>query len=635
MNQKQKLVLILERSSSNLVTKKDGDEVILEGIFAQFGVVNNNDRIYEETEYLPHLTYLQKKIENKRLLGELDHPEKFDISLTKVSHVIEKLEYDKTKRQLVGRVRLLNTPSGRIAQDLVNSGVPISISSRAAGLVESDKKVKIKRIFTYDLVADPGFENAVLSKINESLGISNDSNLSIYDVSGEYPDFDQQFEKVDTDETKRSGSMPSFVTSEEMNTYSQVLKEEVEKLQKRIGAVESNEDIKQKFQEQTVVIEKMQKYLDYIADEIDKQSDKSGAVDERVTKIIEYANSIATTVDEHIQFTDYLTKKADKHIQYTDYLREEMDNHLDYSDYLKEGMEKLASFADYLAKKNDEAIQYAEHGFAKTNESFTKFDEVNEQLANLASYGTYLSEMQNNTIAYSEYVSEKSQELADFVSFKLNETKTTANPDATPAATSKLDESATPVVTETVDYNNLSDKVDSILNAVKKQKVDESQKNLQNGWILAESWFKNLSESKRAEFLTLEDTKKQKVVRAINEAKSSTEQDILKVWEDSLMPMNVIEEKWLSEAPAEYKALWEGLDEKARGVVISQSKFYRLETPYQIKNFWETRSVKATKTVGTMNESGKTSVDPKVPVMGYTPEYLDRVSKGLDRFSKK
>ena len=141
-----KIVLVLEKSSENLGVTKDGGDVVLEGVFAQFGVVNNNDRIYEENEYLPHLDYLSKKINEKRLLGELDHPEKFDISLSKVSHVIEKLDYDKEKRQIIGRVRLLDTPSGKIAKELVEAGVPISISSRAAGLVESNKKVKIKKI---------------------------------------------------------------------------------------------------------------------------------------------------------------------------------------------------------------------------------------------------------------------------------------------------------------------------------------------------------------------------------------------------------------------------------------------------------------------------------------------------------
>ncbi len=256
MNNDKKLVLILERSSANLDITKDGNEIVLEGIFAQFGVVNNNDRIYEEDEYLPHLDYLTKKIKDKRLLGELDHPEKFDVSLSKVSHVIEKLEYDKEKRQVRGRVRLLDTPSGRIAKELVEGGVPVAISSRAAGLVESNKKVKIKKIFTYDLVADPGFENAVLTKMNESLGIINE-NVAIYDVSNSYPDLLEDLEDKTTSKDKNSSDNMEYVTSEELNTYSLILKEEVEEIHRKLATLSENSELAGKIHEMGETIEKM------------------------------------------------------------------------------------------------------------------------------------------------------------------------------------------------------------------------------------------------------------------------------------------------------------------------------------------------------------------------------------------
>jgi hypothetical protein len=67
-------VFILEKQSSVLESKKNSnDEYLLEGIAAVFGKENNNHRIYEENEYLPHLDYLQDKISQQRLLGELDH----------------------------------------------------------------------------------------------------------------------------------------------------------------------------------------------------------------------------------------------------------------------------------------------------------------------------------------------------------------------------------------------------------------------------------------------------------------------------------------------------------------------------------------------------------------------------------
>ena len=146
----EKTVLILERSSQNLrKISKDG-KTILEGVFAEFGVENRNGRIYEEKEYLPHLEYLKKDMANGNLLGELDHPERFEVALSGVSHRISDLWYDQAKRQILGRVEILEgTPKGVIAKSLLDAGVPLSISSRAAGSVNEDKTVQIQQIYTY------------------------------------------------------------------------------------------------------------------------------------------------------------------------------------------------------------------------------------------------------------------------------------------------------------------------------------------------------------------------------------------------------------------------------------------------------------------------------------------------------
>ena len=94
-----KNLLIIERSSTVLNTQKETDgSVILEGVFTQIGVKNKNNRIYEEEEVLPHINELKEKVASKKLLGELDHPKDFDISLSNVSHVIEDLRYDENKK---------------------------------------------------------------------------------------------------------------------------------------------------------------------------------------------------------------------------------------------------------------------------------------------------------------------------------------------------------------------------------------------------------------------------------------------------------------------------------------------------------------------------------------------------------
>ena len=153
------------------------EEYILEGIFADLnGEENRNGRIYTAEEYLPHLEYLRNDIKKgEPLLGELDHPaDRFEISLQNVSHQIIDLWFDQSKNQVLGKIKLLDTPSGKIAKALVEDGVPLHISSRAAGTVDPQThKVKIQQMFTFDLVATPGFSQAILHRVNESANAKN------------------------------------------------------------------------------------------------------------------------------------------------------------------------------------------------------------------------------------------------------------------------------------------------------------------------------------------------------------------------------------------------------------------------------------------------------------------------------
>ena len=83
------LVLIVESVGEDLTVKHEtSGNLVLEGICAVFGQKNNNNRVYEKEEYLPHLSYLQDKIRKKQLVGALDHPPHFEITLDSASHII-------------------------------------------------------------------------------------------------------------------------------------------------------------------------------------------------------------------------------------------------------------------------------------------------------------------------------------------------------------------------------------------------------------------------------------------------------------------------------------------------------------------------------------------------------------------
>ena len=166
--------IIRNHSNSNLKLNESQtpkEQYILQGVFAQFDVENRNGRIYTKDEYLPHLAYLRQDLSNgESLLGELDHPEdRFEVSLQNASHQILDLWLDESKNCVMGKIKLLDTPSGKIAKSLIDDGVPLHISSRAAGSVDSrTKKVTIQQIFTFDLVCKPGFAAAILHRVNES-----------------------------------------------------------------------------------------------------------------------------------------------------------------------------------------------------------------------------------------------------------------------------------------------------------------------------------------------------------------------------------------------------------------------------------------------------------------------------------
>ena len=598
-NNSLKQVMVLERSSENLKIIQDDDNgnFILEGIFAQFGIVNNNDRIYEESEYLPHMDYLNKKIQKGSLMGELDHPEKFDISLSKVSHRIEKLEFNKDKREIFGRVRLLDTPSGKIAQELVRAGVPISISSRAAGLVESNKKVKIKKIFTYDLVADPGFENAVLNRINESLGITNEY-ISIYEIENSET-ITENMEPTESTSKIQQNNI-TYVTANELNNYSIRVKEEIESIGEKVNKLKENTELSAEISQLKESMNKMTKYLDYLAGTSDQTIQYAEYVAERLDKITDYTNYLAKTVDESIAYSENIAEKVDTNIKYSDYLKEQIGNGIKYSEYIKECVEKSVNYSEYIAEKADQTL----------DQSIKYSEYIGEKLSQTISYADYLAESTNKTIAYTEYIAEQTQAVADYTEYSLNESKTGTTPQT---SKSKLD------------YNSLPSKVDQLIESVKKQKVETVNENLNYGFV------KLLNEAKAAEFNLLDETKKQKVASALFNKSANTPEEIQAIWESALHPRS---EKWLDEAPEQYKKVWESLDESQKRTLIAQSRSYKLESPYQINNFWETRTSNLlTPLTNKLNES-KTAA-PLFSPLGYSDEYVKEIGNRLGKLPRR
>ena len=143
----------------------------IEGVFLQGDIKNRNGRIYPSAVLSKEVDkYTESFISKGRALGELGHPEGPTINLDRVSHKIVSLK--KEGSNFVGKAKLLETPMGKIASNLLQEGVKLGVSSRGMGSLELKNGVNyVKDDFMLataaDIVADPSAPDAFVEGIME------------------------------------------------------------------------------------------------------------------------------------------------------------------------------------------------------------------------------------------------------------------------------------------------------------------------------------------------------------------------------------------------------------------------------------------------------------------------------------
>jgi hypothetical protein len=112
----------------------------------------------------------QELINDKRALGELGHPPNPTVNLNQVSHLITSLKMEGT--DVIGRAKILDTPMGKIAQNFIEEGVRLGVSSRGLGSLKEKNGVNEVQddfhLATVDIVADPSAPDAFVQGIMES-----------------------------------------------------------------------------------------------------------------------------------------------------------------------------------------------------------------------------------------------------------------------------------------------------------------------------------------------------------------------------------------------------------------------------------------------------------------------------------
>ena len=167
-----KLISELIEDIEILTEEKDGKkDTYIKGIFLQTEITNRNGRMYKyDTMSREVNKYNEEFVKRGRALGELGHPEGPQINLDRVSHKIVDL-YPEGKN-FIGKAKLLETPMGKIAKNLLEEGVQLGVSSRGLGSIKKEGTTSVVAddfilATAADIVADPSAPDAFVEGIYE------------------------------------------------------------------------------------------------------------------------------------------------------------------------------------------------------------------------------------------------------------------------------------------------------------------------------------------------------------------------------------------------------------------------------------------------------------------------------------
>ena len=137
---------------------------ILSGVMQMSETQNGNGRVYPHKILMREVNNYMKMVEERRALGELDHPDTSVINLANASHLVTAIWMEDNK--CMGKIEVLNTPSGRVLQELVKAGCKLGISSRGMGSVTERNGVTMVeddfQLICFDMVSDPSTPGAFM-----------------------------------------------------------------------------------------------------------------------------------------------------------------------------------------------------------------------------------------------------------------------------------------------------------------------------------------------------------------------------------------------------------------------------------------------------------------------------------------
>ena len=554
------------------------------------------------------------------MLGELDHPHGFEISLTNASHVIESLDYDPQRNVVVGKIRLLNTAKGKDAQALVRDGIPLHISSRAAGTVDESGHVKLQQLFTYDLVADPGFANAVLSRVNEGVDsnpISDESRRILTEMKEKYEKLNEGLNLIQSsddceiyetntellpepgqegfntdrfgaaqqsqnankraingtiDDTNNNNNMDNgkYISFEDFQKYTENLSEIIADLQSAIANYKTELDSVKKEKEGIKPTETFEDgktdnsaISALVADEVNA---KVSEVQEKYNNLKKYTMYLAEQLDKSISHQDYIVenandilKKQDEIIKHNNYIVDNLNDTIGYQNYIAEMLDKSIDYSNMLAEEQNKNIAHSDYLVEKMNQMIRHQDYIAESCNNIIEEGNKLNEKFEQLKSHNNYIVENMNNIVahnDYIVESIN----------------SKEENALNEENKVVRENNKPTE-----NQKPEQKTDENKEEKFNSKKYQSEINEKLGNLISTVKTHYEETKK-KEVEQIAESKKAIENS------NEFMLVNYI--------PERLKEKWANLSDERKQEILAESKMLVIKDANTATYFWNTRDMR-------------------------------------------
>jgi len=363
---KNKHVLIVENAGSSLSineSTKGAPKLKLDGKFTEFDIQNRNKRMYTAEKFLPCMNaMLEKKKTLGVLYGEYDHPDVFDVTCKNLSHVIDSLVHNEKSNCIDGEITLLNNSWGKEARSIIEDNYPLFVSSRAAGVTDDNGVVHLKELFTYDIVADPGFASAKVTPtlVNEKLGFKVDDTVPyrIYEMSDAHAQAlfvdNKNDQKTHMDIAKMEVVMQEALVRMEADLLAKLTStkkyapEEVKTLNEQV------ETLREELAVVNRILEFFKTKINTLVTLNTKLEDENKKMQDEIKENFMHANHLST----HLKSIKKYTMEIDERLTLDETFMEQVAEHsqanIYFSKDISENLSDASSMLEYVAKHVDE-----------------------------------------------------------------------------------------------------------------------------------------------------------------------------------------------------------------------------------------------------------------------------------------